>query len=87
MDSIRIKMEFVRKLIIGSVFIQTVWNVVEASAGDRSQFYHNCMKGCRHNNCTDGKFPIISFKLFFGVSENSLIHSTIFRWDRLQREP
>lgn len=71
MDSIRIKTEFVTKFLIGSVFIQTVWNVVEASAGDRSQFYQNCMKGCRHNNCTDSEFPPSFVPLFTFVQPNN----------------
>lgn len=27
---------------------------VSASAGDRSQLFINCLRGCRHNNCTEG---------------------------------
>lgn len=27
---------------------------ISASAGDRSQLFINCLRGCRHNNCTEG---------------------------------
>lgn len=29
---------------------------VHTSAGDRSQFFSNCMKGCLYSNCTEGIF-------------------------------
>lgn len=28
---------------------------VSASAGERSQLFINCLRGCRHHNCTEGK--------------------------------
>lgn len=37
------------------VILFSIVHFSHSSAGDRSQFFVNCMKGCRHNNCTEGK--------------------------------
>lgn len=42
------------KFVIGfAVFCMSLLGV-QSSAGDRSQFFVNCMKGCLYSNCTEG---------------------------------
>lgn len=87
----KIRDTIIMKLIIGIVFLYGCLNVVEASSGDRSQFYHNCMKGCRHNNCSDGMCIWLT-RRFFGQSnpkkktnETLLFFLCIYRWNSIQK--
>ena len=41
---------------INVVFLCVVFiGASEASIGDRSQFFVNCVRGCKFKNCTEGK--------------------------------
>lgn len=42
-----------RVILTLAIFLVAI-HVAQSSAGDRSQFFVNCMKGCLHKNCTDG---------------------------------
>lgn len=48
------RMDIKTSFVIGFVIACSSLFCVQASTGDRSQFFKNCMKGCIFNNCTEG---------------------------------
>lgn len=59
--------------VIGFVVFFFCLQCAHASAGDRSQFFNNCMKGCLHSNCTAG--AVFSYIDLFALEK---INSKIF---------
>lgn len=64
--------------VIGFVVFFFCLQCAHASAGDRSQFFNNCMKGCLHSNCTEGAvFSYIDLKkLNFALKKLNLKYFT-----------
>lgn len=64
--------------VIGFVVFFFCLQCAHASAGDRSQFFNNCMKGCLHSNCTEG--AVFSYIDLFALKKlNSKYSAFLFQ--------